>query len=121
MTKKSFIPDKYKIWIDVRKRYHLTDSQVQMARELGLNPHKFGKLANEEQETWKQPLPEFIEEIYWERFGKRKPDVVRSIEQLVQDQRKKKADQKARKNKPDQEQAVSDNTEQASTEPLSLG
>jgi len=32
-----------------------------MARELGLNPHKFGKLANEKQEPWKKPLPEFIE------------------------------------------------------------
>jgi len=34
-----------------------------MARELGLNPHTFGKLANEKQEPWKK-LPEFIEEIY---------------------------------------------------------
>jgi hypothetical protein len=121
MTKKSFIPNKYQIWIDVRKRYHLTDSQVQMARELGLNPHKFGKLANEEQESWKLPLPEFIEEIYWKRFGKRQPDSVRSIEQVVRYQREKKAERKARKNKPDQEQEVGDNTEKASNEPLSLG
>ncbi len=84
-----------------------------MARELGLNPHKFGKLANEKQEPWKKPLPEFIEEIYFKRFGKRRPYVVRSIEQLVQDQREKKAERKARKDNPDQEQAVNDNTEQA--------
>ena len=109
-----FIPEKYKVWIDARKRYHLTDAQVQMARELGLNPHKFGKLANEKQEPWKKPLPEFIEEIYFKRFGKRQPDVVRSIEQLVQDQREKKAERKARKDKPDQGQAVNDNTEKTS-------
>jgi hypothetical protein len=30
------------------------------------------------------------EEIYFKRFGKRRPDVVRSIEQLVQDRREKK-------------------------------
>jgi hypothetical protein len=120
MTKKSFIPDKYKVWIDARKRYHLTDAQVQMARELGLNPHKLGKLANENQEAWKSPLPEFIEEIYFKRFGKSQPDTVRSIEQLVRYQREKKAEQKARKNKPDQEQAVNDNSEKASPEPFSL-
>ena len=79
----------------------------------GLNPHKFGKLANEKQEPWKKPLPEFIEEIYFKRFGKRRPDVVRSIEQLVQDQREKKAEQNARKDNPDQEQAVNNNTEKA--------
>ena len=31
-----------------------------MARELGLNPKKFGGLANHRQEPWKLPLPEFI-------------------------------------------------------------
>ena len=66
-----------------------------MARELGLNPRKFGKLANEKQEPWKKPLPEFIEGLYFKRFGKRQPVVVKSIEQLVLDQREKKAEQKA--------------------------
>jgi hypothetical protein len=42
--------------------------QIQMARERNLNPRKFEKLANEKQEAWKQPLPEFIEEIYFKRF-----------------------------------------------------
>jgi hypothetical protein len=32
-----------------------------MARELGLNPDKFGKLANHKQESWKLPLPQYIE------------------------------------------------------------
>jgi hypothetical protein len=103
MAKKQIIPQKYQVWVEARRRYHLSDAQVQMARELGLNPHKFGKLANEKQEPWKKPLPEFIEEIYFKRFGKRRPDVVRSIEQLVQDQREKKAERKARLNKQDDE------------------
>jgi hypothetical protein len=96
MAKSQAIPEKYRIWIEVRKRYRLSDAQVQMARELGLNPHKFGKLANERQEQWKKPLPEFIEEIYFKRFKKKQPDRVRSIEQLVRDQREKK---EARKDK----------------------
>ena len=97
MAKSLTIPEKYRIWIEARKRYRLSDAQVQMARELGLNPHKFGKLANEKQEPWKKPLPEFIEEIYFKRFKKRQPDVVRSIEQLIQDQREKKEERKARR------------------------
>lgn len=46
LVEKVTIPQKYQAWIDARKRYRLTDGQVQMARELGLNPNKFGKLAN---------------------------------------------------------------------------
>ena len=114
MAKKQILPQKYQVWVEVRSRYHLSDAQIQMARELGLNPYKFGKHANEKQEPWKKPLPEFIEEIYFKRFGKRRPDVVRSIEQLVQDQREKKAKRKAHKGKSDQGQAVNDNTEKTS-------
>ena len=51
-----------------------------MARELGLNPKKLGTLDDHGQEPWKAPLPEFIERLYGERFGKRRPDVVVSIE-----------------------------------------
>jgi hypothetical protein len=99
MAKSQAIPEKYRIWIEVRKRYRLSNAQVQMARELGLNPRKFGKLANEKQEPWKKSLPEFIEEIYFKRFKKRQPDIVRSIEQLVQDQREMKEERKARRDK----------------------
>lgn len=55
---------------------------IQMARELGLNPKKFGKLANHRQEPWKRPLPEFIAHLYVERFGK-VPNVVRTIEEVA--------------------------------------
>jgi hypothetical protein len=47
-----------------------------MARELGMNPRKFGSLANHKQEQWKAPLPEFIESLYYKRFGKEQPEVV---------------------------------------------
>ena len=97
MTKKIVIPQKYQIWIEARKRYHLSDAQVQMARELELNPGKFGKIANEKQEPWKIPLPQFIEAIYFKRFYKSEPDVVQSIEDFVQAQQEKKAAKKARK------------------------
>ncbi len=67
-------------WIEARKRFHLSHAQVQMARELGLNPKKLGKLDNHNQEPWKAPLPQFIEHLYFKRFGKERPDAVISIE-----------------------------------------
>jgi hypothetical protein len=62
MTKNK-IPHKLQIWIDARKRYHLTHAQIQMARELGLNPRKFGGYANHRQQRWKRPLAEYIEHL----------------------------------------------------------
>ncbi|MFQ5850827.1 MAG: hypothetical protein ACE5JU_09595 [Candidatus Binatia bacterium] len=94
MAKKKRIPEKYQIWIDARKRYHLSHAQIQMVRELGMNPKKLGKVANHKQEPWKGPLPRFIENLYFKRFGKRSPDNVSSIEQLVKEQRRKKEERR---------------------------
>ena len=58
---KQRIPPSLEPWFEARKKYRLTDAQIAMARELGLNPKKFGGLANHKQEPWKFPLPEFIE------------------------------------------------------------
>ncbi len=44
-----------------------------MARELGMNPAKLGKIDNHKQERWKLPLPQFIEELYFKRFGRTTP------------------------------------------------
>jgi hypothetical protein len=77
------IPPQFQIWIDARERHHLSHAQVQMARELGLNPAKLGKIDNHKQEPWKLPLPEFIEHLYEKRFGKPRPDTVLSIEDMV--------------------------------------
>ena len=40
-------------WVEAKKKYRLSDVQVQIARELGKNPKKFGSLANHKQEKWK--------------------------------------------------------------------
>jgi hypothetical protein len=96
MPKKK-IPPKLQIWIDARKRYHLTHEQIQMARELGLNPKKFGKLANHKQQLWKEPLPDYIETLYYKHFKRNKPEQVRSIERVVKDRNKKKQERKLRK------------------------
>ena len=97
MAKKKKIPVKDQIWIDARKQFRLFDVHIQMARELGLNPKKFGKLANHKQEPWKLPLPDFIEEIYCKRFNKDRPEVVKSIERIVKKRNQKREDRKRRK------------------------
>ena len=90
MAKKNRVPAKYKVWIDARKRHKLTHAQIQMARELGMNPKKFGGLDNHRQERWKLPLGQFIEKCYLKRFGKL-PSEVLSIEQRIKLKRKKEA------------------------------
>src|SRR5262245_39471813 len=95
--KKKKAPDKLQIWIDARKKYRLSHAQVQMARELGLNPRKFGGIANYKQEPWKEPLPQFIERLYLKRFGKTAPDHVISIEEHLAGDQRKKQEKRARK------------------------
>ena len=97
MSKKKRIPDKYQIWIDVRRRYHLSDAHIQMARELGMNPKKFGKIANEKQEPWKATLAAFIEDIYLKRFGRDRPADVKSIEEILKGKEKRKEERRKRK------------------------
>ena len=94
---KTRIPAELQVWIDVRKRYHLSHAHIQMARELGLNPRKLGGLANTRQEPWKAPLPEFIERLYLKRFGKTAPEQVRSIEEVAQDRQRLKAEKRERR------------------------
>jgi hypothetical protein len=67
-------------WVDARTRHGLSPAQVQMARELGMNPAKLGKLDNHDQEPWKMALREYLEHLYLKRFGRPRSDGVRSIE-----------------------------------------
>ena len=78
-------------WIDARKRHHLSHAHVQMARELGMNPKKLGKIDNHKQEPWKAPLSEFIEHLYYKRFGRERPETVLSIEEKARAVEAKKA------------------------------
>jgi hypothetical protein len=83
--------------VEARRRFRLSDAHIQMARELRLNPEKFGGLANTKQGPWKAPLPEFIEELYFKHFKKRLPDKIRSIALRVSNSNRKKAERRARK------------------------
>jgi hypothetical protein len=74
MPKKIKINQQMQEWIDARRNFHLSQSQVPMARELGLNPAKPRKIDNHTQERSKLPLPRFVEPLCFERLGKTTPD-----------------------------------------------
>lgn len=89
--------ERMQAWIDARKRHGLSHAEVQMARELGMNPKKLGKLDNHEQEPWKASLHQFIQHLYFKRFGKERPDIVQTIEeQVLRDAKKKELRREAR-------------------------
>jgi len=90
-------PQSFAFWMDARKRFHLAHAQVQMARELGLNLKKLGKLANHKQEPWKMPLAQFIKNLYRKRFKRDRPAVVISIEEKAEMEHRKKLARDARK------------------------
>lgn len=111
-------------WMVAQKKHRLSDKHVQMARELGLNPDKLGKIDNHRQETWKAPLPQFIEEIYFKRFKREAPETVKPLAQIMAEQEKKKKEQKKAK---DERRKLRDETtmnpiadEQSPSKPLSL-
>lgn len=84
-------------WMVAQKRHRLSDKQVQMARELGLNPDKLGKTDNHKQEPWKAPLPQFIEHIYFKRFKREEPETVKPLKQILKEMEIKKKLQKEKK------------------------
>lgn len=86
-------------WMAAQKRHHLSDKQVQMARELGLNPDKLGKIDNHRQEPWKAPLPQFIESIYFKRFKREEPETVRPLKQILKEMDIKKQQRKKEKDR----------------------
>ncbi len=94
---KKHVPNHLQEWMDAGKKFHLSHAQVQMARELGLNPKKLGKIANHKQEPWKMPLPQFIEHLYRKQFGKNLPATVMSIEERVALEHRRKLARRAKK------------------------
>ena len=86
-------------WVEARKRFHLSHAHVQMARELGMNPRKLGKINNHDQEPWKAPLPHFIEHLYFRNFGRERPQVVVSVEERARAQHAKRAARKQAKHR----------------------
>lgn len=80
-----------------QKLHHLTDSQVQMARELCFKTTSLPKIDNHKQEPWKTPLPQHTKNLYEKRFKRENPEVVKSLkQQLKEDEIRRKVWKKAK-------------------------
>ncbi len=97
-------------WVVAQKKHRLSDKHVQMARELGLNPDKLGKIDNHKQEPWKAPLPQFIEEIYYKRYKREEPLVVRPLKDIIADDKARKEKKKKVKDKHPKNEALADDS-----------
>lgn len=91
------LPLKLQPWFDARKKFKLSHAEIQMARELGLNPQKFGGIANHQQESWKVPIGQFITNCYRKSFGRDAPAKVVTLEEVLTVAREKKLAKAARK------------------------
>lgn len=94
-----------------QKRHHLSDTQVQMARELGFKPDSLRKIDNHKQEPWKTPLPQHIENLYEKRFKRERPEVVKSLKQQLLDDAAKRAAKKKAKDERRKAERQSENYE----------
>ena len=74
----------------LESEHRLSHAYAQMARELGMNLKKLGKIDNDDQEPWKMLLRQFIEHLYFKRFGKERPEVVLSIEDKIRKDEEKR-------------------------------
>ena len=74
-------------WMVAQKRHRLSDKQVQMARELGLNPDKLGKIDN--------------------RFKREEPETVKPLKQIMAEMEAKKKLQKEKKEERRKQRALS--------------
>ncbi len=95
--KQGALPPQLQAWATAGRRRRLAHAHVQMARELGMNPKRLGKIDNHDQERWKAPLTTFIEELYLKRFGRERPETVLSIEQHARRLEQRRAQRKAAK------------------------
>ena len=77
------IPHKFKPWIEARRRHGLSHAQVQMARELNLDPKRLHTGAKKGDPAAKLPYPDLIERLYRERFNRATPLRIQTIEEMA--------------------------------------
>lgn len=61
---------KQELWIEAKKKCHLEDEEIRMAKELGINPRSLIKNIPTKKELWKAPVKEWIRDLYESRQSK---------------------------------------------------
>ena len=66
---------KQELWDEAKKRCHIGDEEIRMAKEMGLNPKSLIKNIPNKSEQWKAPVKDWIHDMYIrdrENHGRRK-------------------------------------------------
>jgi len=59
-----------RLWIEAKRRCRLNDNDIQIAKELGLNPRSLIKNIPSKTEQWKLPVKDWIHQMYQKRHEK---------------------------------------------------
>ncbi|MGB7327512.1 MAG: hypothetical protein WBD31_21730 [Rubripirellula sp.] len=98
MANPNRIPNKFKPWIAIRKKFGLSHTHVQMARELGMDIKRIRQPAKPDPNMpGRLPLNKYIEKLYFDRFEKTEPDDVKSMEDLAAEHMARREAKKAAK------------------------
>lgn len=57
-------------WAEAKKRCRLTEDDIRMAKEMGLNPKSLIKNIPNKSEPWKAPVKDWIHDMYEKRQEK---------------------------------------------------
>jgi len=60
-------------WAKARNVCRLNMEDIRMAKELGISPGSLIKNRPSPSQSWKQPVKEWIHELYEKRFGRKTP------------------------------------------------
>ena len=66
-----------RLWVEAKRRCHLSVEDVRMAREMGLNPRSLIKNIPSKNEQWKAPVKDWIRDMYRKRKVKADRNKVR--------------------------------------------
>ena len=61
---------KQELWDEAKKRCHIGDEEIRMAKEMGLNPKSLIKNIPNKSEQWKAPVKDWIHDMYDKRQRK---------------------------------------------------
>ena len=72
MAKKKHKQRKQAAWDDAARRCRLSADEIRMAKELGIGPASLIKNIPSSSQRWKQPVRDWVRELYQKKFGSRK-------------------------------------------------
>ncbi len=61
---------KQELWDEAKRKCHIGDEEIRIAKEMGLNPKSLIKNIPNKNEKWKAPVKDWIHEMYKKRQRK---------------------------------------------------